>query len=98
MERRWWRPRVDAPLTTTTWVIGGAQIYALALPLATRCEVTEVDVDLRREDDDAVAPVLDESWVGHRGGLADQRVGAALPVLQLPADVSTDVELGTMTG
>lgn len=45
-----------------TWVIGGAQIYALALPLATRCEVTEVDVDLPREDDDAVAPVLDEQW------------------------------------
>lgn len=45
-----------------TWVIGGAQIYALALPLATRCEVTEVDVDLPREDDDAVAPVLDGQW------------------------------------
>ncbi|BBY48235.1 dihydrofolate reductase [Mycolicibacterium arabiense] len=45
-----------------TWVIGGAQIYALALPLATRCEVTEVDVDLPREDGDAVAPVLDEQW------------------------------------
>ncbi|MBJ7383551.1 MAG: dihydrofolate reductase [Mycolicibacterium sp.] len=45
-----------------TWVIGGAQIYALALPLATRCEVTEVDVDLPREDDDAVAPILDEQW------------------------------------
>ena len=52
------------------WVIGGAQIYALALPLATRCEVTEVEIDLRREDDDALAPVLDESWVGHSGGLA----------------------------
>jgi len=47
-----------------TWVIGGAEIYALALPAATRCEVTEVDIDLRREDGDAVAPVLDESWVG----------------------------------
>jgi dihydrofolate reductase len=46
-----------------TWVIGGAQIYTLALPFATRCEVTEVDVDLPREDDDAVAPVLDEEWV-----------------------------------
>jgi dihydrofolate reductase len=45
-----------------TWVIGGAQIYALALPLAARCEVTEVDVDLPREDDDAIAPVLDEQW------------------------------------
>ena len=58
-----------------TWVIGGAQIYALALPLATRCEVTEVDVDLPREDDDALAPVLDEELGRHRGGLADQRVG-----------------------
>ncbi len=47
-----------------TWVIGGAQIYALALPLANRCEVTEVDLELPREDDDAVAPVLDETWVG----------------------------------
>ena len=49
------------------WVIGGAQIYALALPLATRCEVTEVDVALPREEDDAVAPVLDEAWVGTAG-------------------------------
>lgn len=49
------------------WVIGGAQIYALALPFATRCEVTEVDVALTREDDDAVAPVLDEAWVGTAG-------------------------------
>jgi dihydrofolate reductase len=45
-----------------TWVIGGGQIYALALPSATRCEVTEVEVELPREDDDAVAPVLDEQW------------------------------------
>jgi dihydrofolate reductase len=45
------------------WVIGGAEIYALALLRATRCEVTEVDMDLPRRDDDAVAPVLDEGWV-----------------------------------
>jgi len=50
-----------------TWVIGGAQIYALALPLAAHCEVTEVDVALTRVDDDAVAPVLDEAWVGTDG-------------------------------
>jgi dihydrofolate reductase len=50
-----------------TWVIGGGQIYALAVPLATRCEVTEVDVALSREDDDAVAPVLDEAWIGTEG-------------------------------
>ena len=53
----------DAPLDDA-WVIGGSQIYGLALPLATRCEITEVDIDLRREDDDALAPVLDEAWVG----------------------------------
>jgi len=56
----------DAPLEDA-WVIGGAQIYGLALPLATRCEVTEVDIDLRREDDDALAPVLGESWTGLDG-------------------------------
>lgn len=50
-----------------TWIIGGAQIYAQALPYATRCEVTEIDIDLPREDDDAVAPVLDEGWVGKAG-------------------------------
>jgi dihydrofolate reductase len=49
------------------WVIGGAQIYALALPMATRCEVTEVEIDLPHEDGDAMAPVLDQSWVGTAG-------------------------------
>ncbi|OBK91042.1 dihydrofolate reductase [Mycolicibacter sinensis] len=59
---------IDAALTETeTWVIGGAQIYALTLPLATRCEVTEVEIDLPRQDADAVAPVLDESWRGTSG-------------------------------
>ena len=61
------RPRATRSTDDETWVIGGAQIYALALPLATRCEVTEVDVDLPREDDDALAPVLDEAWVGTEG-------------------------------
>ncbi|HTM83855.1 MAG TPA: dihydrofolate reductase [Mycobacterium sp.] len=50
-----------------TWVIGGAQIYALALPRATRCEVTEVDVDTGRRDGDALAPVLDSSWQADPG-------------------------------
>ncbi|MDR3657836.1 MAG: dihydrofolate reductase [Mycobacterium sp.] len=49
------------------WVIGGEQIYLLALPHATRCEVTEIDIDLPRDDDDAVAPVLDETWLGETG-------------------------------
>ena len=53
---------------TTTWVIGGAQIYALALPLATRCEVTEVDVDLPREDERrAWRRCSTRHWVGTEG-------------------------------
>ena len=67
---------LDEALTDEeTWVIGGGQIYVLALPAATRCEVTEVEVDLRREDGDAVAPVLDESWVGTTGDWSTSRSG-----------------------
>jgi len=64
----------DAPLDDA-WVIGGSQIYGLALPLATRCEVTEVAVDLRREDEDALAPVLDEAWIGTEGPWQDSSSG-----------------------
>jgi dihydrofolate reductase len=58
---------LDEALDGENWVIGGEQIYALALPMATRCEVTEVEIELRREDGDAVAPALDQSWVGTAG-------------------------------
>ncbi len=58
-----------------TWVIGGGQIYALALPLAGRCEVTEVDIELPRDDEDALAPVLDESWLGQTGEWQVSRAG-----------------------
>jgi len=57
----------DALTSDESWVIGGGQIYAHALPIATRCEVTEVEIDLPRQDGDAVAPVLDETWVGTTG-------------------------------
>src|SRR3954453_15234718 len=59
---------LDEALTDDeNWVIGGAQIYALPLPIAARWEVTEVDIDLPRQDDDAMAPVLDEGWAGSTG-------------------------------
>ncbi len=58
---------LDDMVLDDAWVIGGAQVYALALPLAARCEVTEVDVDLGRADGDALAPALDDSWVGSAG-------------------------------
>ncbi|MCV7222438.1 dihydrofolate reductase [Mycolicibacterium elephantis] len=67
---------LDAALTgETSWVIGGAEVYAAALPLATRCEVTEVEIDLPRRDGDAVAPVLDEGWVGETGEWQTSRSG-----------------------
>ncbi len=44
----------------TVWVIGGAQIYAQALPLAQRVEVTEIAQDFAG---DAFAPELGPEWV-----------------------------------
>ena len=59
---------LDEALTDPeVWVVGGQQIYALALPLASRCEVTEVEIDLAPADADALAPVLDETWIGTTG-------------------------------
>ncbi|OBJ08057.1 dihydrofolate reductase [Mycobacterium colombiense] len=58
-----------------TWVIGGEQIYLLGLPYATRCEVTEIEIDLRRDDDDALAPTLDDTWVGETGEWLASRSG-----------------------
>ncbi len=58
-----------------TWVIGGSEIYHLAMPAATRCEVTEVEIDLRLEDEDALAPALNESWLGTAGEWQDSSSG-----------------------
>jgi len=67
---------LDEALTDPdTWVVGGEQIYTLLMPQASRCEVTEVEIDLRREDGDVVAPVLDESWVGTTGDWETSRTG-----------------------
>ena len=41
------------------WVIGGAQIYAQAQPIADRAVVTELELDVVG---DAFAPELGESW------------------------------------
>lgn len=67
---------LEAALTgPETWVIGGAEIYVLALPLASRCEVTEVEIDLARDDEDALAPALDEAWLGETGEWQVSRTG-----------------------
>jgi dihydrofolate reductase len=41
------------------WVIGGAELYALALPLADTAAVTEIDADF---DGDAFAPQFGTQW------------------------------------
>ncbi|WP_370679038.1 dihydrofolate reductase [Comamonas sp. GB3 AK4-5] len=45
---------------SNVWVMGGAQIYAQALPLAQRVEVTIIHQDF---DGDAHAPTLGAEWV-----------------------------------
>ena len=47
------------PAGSTAWVIGGAQIYAQALPLASEVVVTEIAQDF---EGDAFAPVLGGDW------------------------------------
>ncbi|OJU89478.1 MAG: dihydrofolate reductase [Burkholderiales bacterium 66-5] len=45
--------------TATAWVIGGAQVFAEALPLAARAEVTEIAQDF---EGDTWAPALGGEW------------------------------------
>ncbi len=50
----------EEPAAGDVWVIGGAAVYAAALPLADRVEVTEVDLDVAG---DAFAPEVDaDRW------------------------------------
>jgi len=51
--------RDHCPAGSDAWVIGGAQIYALALPLATSVVITEIAQDF---EGDAFAPPLDTGW------------------------------------
>ncbi len=53
------------------WVIGGAEIYAQALPLAHTAEITEIDAEF---EGDAFAPPMGPEWrevARRRGGAAD---------------------------
>ena len=47
------------PANTEIWVIGGAEVYAQAMPWATRAVVTEIDADFAG---DAFAPSFDATW------------------------------------
>ena len=45
---------------SNVWIIGGAQIYAQAEPLASRIEVTHIE---KNYEGDAFAPVLSGQWI-----------------------------------
>ena len=47
------------PSDSNAWVIGGAEIYAQALPLASTAVVTEIDADF---EGDAFAPKFGSPW------------------------------------
>ena len=47
------------PADEVVWLIGGAQLYAQALPLAAQLVVTEIDADF---EGDAFAPPLTAEW------------------------------------
>jgi dihydrofolate reductase len=47
------------PPERQAWVIGGAEVYAQAMPLASTAVVTEIDADF---EGDAFAPTFDNSW------------------------------------
>lgn len=47
------------PIESTAWVIGGAELYAQALALASSAVVTELDADF---DGDAFAPRFGPEW------------------------------------
>ena len=63
------------PLTmyTTTWC-GFCKNLKRQLGKA-GIEITEVDIELPRDDGDVVAPALDESWVGVAGHWRISRSG-----------------------
>ena len=47
------------PSDEVVWLIGGAQLYAQALPLASQVVLTEIDADF---EGDAFAPSLGSEW------------------------------------
>ncbi|ODS92923.1 MAG: dihydrofolate reductase [Comamonas sp. SCN 65-56] len=59
---------------STAWVIGGAQIFAEALPLATRAEVTEIAQEF---EGDTWAPALGSEWrlTAHSDHVSAQGLG-----------------------
>ena len=66
----------------TLWVIGGGEVYALALPLARRVLATEVDVEV--DGADAWFPALPAHWriVAREAHAADGRHASAFEFVE----------------
>lgn len=62
------------PASSDAWVIGGAQIYAQALPLASTVVVTEI---AREFEGDAFAPTLGPEW--HEAAREEHVSASGLP-------------------
>lgn len=58
---------------TDTWIIGGAEIYALALPHADVLEVTELDLEV--DGGDAAAPEIPDEFVADAGDRQESTSG-----------------------
>jgi dihydrofolate reductase len=75
-------PDLDSALRLTSdsaqvWVIGGGQLYAAALPLAQRLELTEIDADLAG---DVFFPPFDFERSGFERSASDvQHTAAGVP-------------------
>jgi len=52
-------PQIAGAGVKEVWVVGGGQIYAQYLPLASRIEITEIDASF---DGDTQAPELGQEW------------------------------------
>ena len=82
------------PSQSQPWVIGGAQIYAEALPLAQHAVVTEIDLVI--DDGDAYSPVFDSSWVemGRESYVSAQGLGYRFirMISKRPANPSSPIQ------
>lgn len=76
---------VRQPAAGEAWVIGGAELYRLAEPVATRAVITELGLDV---DGDAHAPALDGDWVetGRESHVAASGLAFDFVTVQKPPD------------
>ena len=53
----------DLPYMGQIWVIGGPDLYTQIMPYASRCEITEIAMDLQPQPGDTLAPpITRDDW------------------------------------